>query len=256
MAETATATINKPAWVDLATHRSGGRSGLLREGLRLGDRGQPRSAVRRLRAGQGRRQGCRRDRWHAVARPADRLVDLHRHRRRRRSRRQVSRRPAAPSSPRPSTSATRAGWRSSRTRPARSSRPGRRPGWAASRPRARTRSAGPSSTPAGSTRSLPFYQQVFGWTPKTTGTPERPYTEFQVDGQSIAGATEMNPMVPAEVPSYWMVYFSVDDVDAPHRTALDAGAREIVAADGLPGRPVVDRQRPAGRRVRPPSVTG
>ena len=31
----------------------------------------------------------------------------------------------------------------------------------------------------------------------------------------------MNPMVPAEVPSYWLVYFTVNDVDASHRTALD-----------------------------------
>ena len=61
---------------------------------------------------------------------------------------------------------------------------------------------------------VPFYEQVFGWTPKTTGSPEQPYTEFQVDGQSIGGATEMNPMVPAEVPSYWLVYFTVNDVDA------------------------------------------
>ena len=76
---------------------------------------------------------------------------------------------------------------------------------------------------------------VFGWTPKATGTPDRPYTEFQVDGTSIAGATEMDPMVPAEVPSYWMVYFNVDDVDAAHRTAVGAGGRELVAPMDFPG---------------------
>ena len=42
-------------------------------------------------------------------------------------------------------------------------------------------------------------------------------------------------MVPAEVPSYWMVYFNVDDVDASHRTALDAGARELVPPIDFPG---------------------
>ena len=30
--------------------------------------------------------------------------------------------------------------------------------------------------------AIPFYATVFGWTPKPTGTPDRPYTEFQVDG--------------------------------------------------------------------------
>ena len=32
-------------------------------------------------------------------------------------------------------------------------------------------------------------------------------------------------MVPAEVPSYWQVYFGVDDVDAAHRKALELGAQ-------------------------------
>jgi predicted enzyme related to lactoylglutathione lyase len=82
---------------------------------------------------------------------------------------------------------------------------------------------------------VPFYEQVFGWTPKTTGSADQPYTEFQVAGDSIAGAAEMNPMVPAEVPSYWLVYFTVNDVDASFRTALDAGARELVAPMDFPG---------------------
>jgi predicted enzyme related to lactoylglutathione lyase len=81
----------------------------------------------------------------------------------------------------------------------------------------------------------PFYQKVFGWTPKDVGTPDQPYTEFQLDGHSIAGATEMNPMVPPEVPSYWLVYFAVDDVDETHRTAVEAGARELVPPIDFPG---------------------
>ena len=81
----------------------------------------------------------------------------------------------------------------------------------------------------------PFYERVFGWAPKSVGSPEQPYTEFQVAGRSIAGATEMNPMVPAEVPNYWLVYFSVDDVDATHRTAVGAGGRELVAPMDFPG---------------------
>jgi predicted enzyme related to lactoylglutathione lyase len=82
---------------------------------------------------------------------------------------------------------------------------------------------------------VPFYERVFGWTPKATGSPEQPYTEFQVDGHSIVGAVEMNPMVPAEVPSYWLVYFTVDHVDAAFRTAIDAGARELLSPIDFPG---------------------
>jgi uncharacterized protein len=82
---------------------------------------------------------------------------------------------------------------------------------------------------------LPFYEKVFGWTLKPSGSPDQPYTEFEVDGESIGGAAEMNPMVPAETPNYWLVYFTVDDVDASHRKALDGGARELVAPFDFPG---------------------
>jgi Predicted enzyme related to lactoylglutathione lyase len=82
---------------------------------------------------------------------------------------------------------------------------------------------------------LNFYREVFGWTARAAGNDAQPYTEFQIDGQSVAGAMEMNPMVPAEVPSYWMVYFGVDDVDRTYRTAIDAGGREILAPRDFPG---------------------
>lgn len=46
---------------------------------------------------------------------------------------------------------------------------------------------------------------------------------------------EMNPMVPAEVPSYWRVYFAVEDVDAAHRKALELGAKELLEPQDFPG---------------------
>jgi predicted enzyme related to lactoylglutathione lyase len=89
----------------------------------------------------------------------------------------------------------------------------------------------------GVAKAVPFYAQVFGWTTRTSemGTGQPPYTEFLLDGESVAGAWEMNPMVPAEVPSYWQVYFTVDDVDAAHRKALAAGATEMVGPQDFPG---------------------
>ena len=77
----------------------------------------------------------------------------------------------------------------------------------------------------------------FGWTVKTSpmGEGQPPYNEFQLDGQSVAGAWEMNPSIPADVPSYWQIYFAVDDVDAAFRKALDLGAREIFAPTDYPG---------------------
>jgi len=82
---------------------------------------------------------------------------------------------------------------------------------------------------------LPFYQQVFGWTPNTQAMGDQPYTEFQVDGERIAGATEMSPMAPAEMPNYWLVYFAVPDVDASHAAAIEAGGRDMVPPTDFPG---------------------
>ena len=83
--------------------------------------------------------------------------------------------------------------------------------------------------------SLPFYRDVFGWALHASDSPDMPYTEFQVDGRSIAGATEMSPMAPAEMPNYWLVYFGVDDVDASTATAVKAGGKEMLAPMDFPG---------------------
>jgi uncharacterized protein len=84
-------------------------------------------------------------------------------------------------------------------------------------------------------KAIPFYERVFGWTPKPSGSPDQPYTEFQVDGDSLAGAAEMSPVFPPSVPSHWLVYFTVDDVDSAHKKAIDAGARELLAPLDFPG---------------------
>jgi predicted enzyme related to lactoylglutathione lyase len=85
--------------------------------------------------------------------------------------------------------------------------------------------------------ALPFYTAIFGWSIKTSpmGEGQPDYNEFQIGGKSVAGAWEMNPSVPAEVPSYWQIYFAVDDVDAAFRKALDLGAQEIFAPTEYPG---------------------
>jgi predicted enzyme related to lactoylglutathione lyase len=46
---------------------------------------------------------------------------------------------------------------------------------------------------------------------------------------------EMNPMVPEQVPSYWQVYFTVDDVDKAYNKAKELGAQEMLAPQDFPG---------------------
>jgi hypothetical protein len=45
----------------------------------------------------------------------------------------------------------------------------------------------------------------------------------------------MSPIFPPQVPSHWLVYFTVDDVDSVHRKAIDAGASELAAPLDFPG---------------------
>jgi predicted enzyme related to lactoylglutathione lyase len=85
--------------------------------------------------------------------------------------------------------------------------------------------------------AIPFYEKVFGWTTRTSdmapGQP--PYNEFQLDGESVLGALEMDPMVPEQVPSYWQVYFAVEDVDASFGKATELGAKTMVPPQDFPG---------------------
>ena len=86
-------------------------------------------------------------------------------------------------------------------------------------------------------KAIAFYAAVFGWTHKTSemGEGAPPYTEFQLDGESIAGGMEMNQRVPADVPSYWMVYFTVGDVDKAFKNATATGGQEMLAPQDFPG---------------------
>ena len=97
-------------------------------------------------------------------------------------------------------------------------------------------------------KAAPFYAGLFGWSTKTSpmGEGQPPYTEFLLGDTSIAGGMEMNPMMPAEVPSYWMAYFEVDDVDGAFTNALAAGATEMLAARDFPGGRFAIVQDPQG----------
>ena len=82
-----------------------------------------------------------------------------------------------------------------------------------------------------------FYDAVFGWTERATsmGEGQPPYHQFAAGGEDVAGGMEMSPMVPPMVPSYWMVYFGVADVDASFKAAVDAGGTEMVSPTPFPG---------------------
>jgi predicted enzyme related to lactoylglutathione lyase len=86
-------------------------------------------------------------------------------------------------------------------------------------------------------KAAPFYEKVFGWTQKKSpmGEGQGEYTEFQLDGQSVAGGLEMPPQVPQQVPSYWLAYFMVENVDEACKKATELGAQQQVPPMDFPG---------------------
>jgi predicted enzyme related to lactoylglutathione lyase len=73
--------------------------------------------------------------------------------------------------------------------------------------------------------ALPFYRAVFG----LEATQNPGYTELSLPGgTSILGVMDMPDMVPAEVPSYWMPYFTAADPAAKAQEAAALGATVIV----------------------------
>jgi len=80
----------------------------------------------------------------------------------------------------------------------------------------------------------PFYRAVFGWEGETNVDAGMAYTEWKLDGRSVAGMMDMGAQVPADVPPHWLVYFAVDDCDASVDTAQANGAGVFVPPSDVP----------------------
>jgi hypothetical protein len=79
-----------------------------------------------------------------------------------------------------------------------------------------------------------FYASVFGWDPARTAVPDMEYTEFKLNGESIAGAMPMPAEMPPGTPSHWLVYFAVDDVDATVARLTSLGGGVHHPPDDIP----------------------
>ena len=82
-----------------------------------------------------------------------------------------------------------------------------------------------------------FYGAVFGWGSETHGEGPGAYTEWKLGGRSIGGMMRKPPTMPDEVPSYWGVYFAVEDADAAVKRITELGGSVMVGPmDIEPGR--------------------
>jgi len=89
--------------------------------------------------------------------------------------------------------------------------------------------------------ATPFYAEVFGWRWEDMGDGSGYLVAHldtkEGDDTSNAGAMSMPPDVPAEVPSFWAVYFAVADVDESLLLATDLGGSVLFAPMQMgPGR--------------------
>ena len=72
-----------------------------------------------------------------------------------------------------------------------------------------------------------FYSQLLGWSYKQNEQVDIDYPEFQVAGQTQGGMMQMTEEW-GDVPSHWMTYIAVDDVDATCEKVTEMGGKVCV----------------------------
>ncbi|CBG75208.1 MULTISPECIES: VOC family protein [Streptomyces] len=82
-------------------------------------------------------------------------------------------------------------------------------------------------------RARAFYTAVFGW---SVNTGDR-YTQWGLDGADFGGMVTMDDKFPPEVPSHWLPYFAVADVDDTARVAVEAGGTLLMEPTTVPEGP-------------------
>jgi predicted enzyme related to lactoylglutathione lyase len=80
-----------------------------------------------------------------------------------------------------------------------------------------------------------FYPKVFGWGIHENDMPGGgKYVEWQVNGKSIAGGMTMPPQMPANVPSFWLPYFTVASLDQTIKRAQELGGKVMAPPMDIP----------------------
>jgi predicted enzyme related to lactoylglutathione lyase len=83
--------------------------------------------------------------------------------------------------------------------------------------------------------SVRFYKDVFAWDAHTLGdAPDFRYTTYGKDDTALAGIMDASDFLPAGAPSYWAVYFAVDDADKALARTVELGGTIVHAAEDSP----------------------
>ena len=99
--------------------------------------------------------------------------------------------------------------------------------------------------------SQEFYGRLFGWEIKRVEMGPMPYHFVYAGGKQVGGLMEITAEM-GEVPTHWMFYVGVDEVDQRVTRATELGGKMIVPGQDIPdiGRFAVI-QDPAGAHISP-----
>lgn len=84
-----------------------------------------------------------------------------------------------------------------------------------------------------------FYQGLFGWKLVQSKNTSMDYSEIQIDEKAVGGILQMTeewkmPETGEFLPSHWMTYIAVDDVDTTAENARLLGANVCVEPVDIP----------------------
>ena len=79
-----------------------------------------------------------------------------------------------------------------------------------------------------------FYSELIGWNCADAGMPGMDYTMLKLGDKNAGGMMAMPDEVPKEVPSHWMTYITVDDVDAAAKKTTELGGTVIHGPEDIP----------------------
>jgi hypothetical protein len=79
-----------------------------------------------------------------------------------------------------------------------------------------------------------FYSELLGWKAEDAGMPGMDYTIFKVGDKMVGGMMDMPADIPEQVPSHWMAYVAVDDVDAAAARVADLGGQLLHGPADIP----------------------
>jgi len=82
-------------------------------------------------------------------------------------------------------------------------------------------------------RAAKFYAGLFGWTPEVMPMPDGQYTTFKLGEAYVAGMLRITPQMGSMRP-HWGTYFTVKDVDATAREAVELGGKICVPLKDVP----------------------